>query len=116
MPGVDGPTLKESGVDVAVQNWRMVAAAPGISEEQKATITADIEKMVNSAAWQNILESKGWVNTYLSGDAFTEQLERSLGAAEQARITNDVRCSLAAMHRVDAGIGDIRWYTSAASQ
>lgn len=74
VPGVDGPTLMELGVDVAVQNWRMVAAAPGITDEQKAAINADIEKMVNSAAWKATLETKGWVNTYLAGDAFTAQL------------------------------------------
>ena len=37
--GVDAPTLKEAGVDVALENWRMVAAAPGITDEQKAAIT-----------------------------------------------------------------------------
>ena len=50
MAGVDAPTLKEAGVDVALENWRMVAAAPGITPEQKAAITADIEKMAKSAA------------------------------------------------------------------
>ncbi|UJW85124.1 Bug family tripartite tricarboxylate transporter substrate binding protein [Devosia sp. SL43] len=74
VPGVEAPTLMEAGVDVAVQNWRMVAAAPGITDEQKAAINADIEKMVNSAAWKTTLETKGWVNTYLAGDAFTAQL------------------------------------------
>ena len=39
VPGVDAPTLTEAGVDVALQNWRMVAAAPGITDEQKAAIT-----------------------------------------------------------------------------
>ena len=57
--GIEAPTFKESGVDVSIQNWRMVAAAPGISAEQKATITADIEKMVNSPAWQKALTDKG---------------------------------------------------------
>lgn len=80
VPGVDGPTLKESGIDLAVQNWRMVAAAPGITDEQKAAISADIEKMVNSTAWQNALEAKGWVNTYLAGDAFTAQLAADIEA------------------------------------
>ena len=74
IPGVDAPTLREAGVDMALQNWRMVAAAPGITEEQKAAITADIEKMVNSASWQTTLETKGWVNTYLAGDDFAAQL------------------------------------------
>ncbi len=74
IPGVDAPTLREAGVDMALQNWRMVAAAPGITDEQKAAITADIEKMVNSASWQATLETKGWVNTYLAGDDFAAQL------------------------------------------
>lgn len=74
--GIDAPTFKQAGVDVAIQNWRMVAAAPGISAEQKAAILADIEKMVKSAAWQKILTDKGWENTYLAGDEFTAQLKK----------------------------------------
>ena len=63
IPGVDAPTLQEAGVDMALQNWRMVAAAPGITAEQKAAITADVEKMVNSATWKAKLQTNGWVNT-----------------------------------------------------
>lgn len=88
VPGVDAPTLKEAGVDAAVQNWRMVAAAPGISDEQKAAINADIEKMVNSDAWKATLETKGWVNTYLAGDAFTAQLAADTEAT--AAILKDI--------------------------
>ena len=88
IPGVDAPTLKEAGVDMALQNWRMVAAAPGITDEQKAAITADIEKMVNSAAWKATLETKGWVNTYLAGDAFTAQLAADTEAT--AAILKDI--------------------------
>ncbi|NDV88533.1 tripartite tricarboxylate transporter substrate binding protein [Aurantimonas aggregata] len=72
--GIDAPTLKSSGIDVVIQNWRMVAAAPDITDEQKAQITADIEKMVKSEQWQEALERNGWEDTYLSGDAFTAQL------------------------------------------
>ena len=74
MAGVDAPTLKEAGVDVALENWRMVAAAPGLTDEQKAAITADIEKMAKSATWQKALADKGWDDTYLAGDAFQAQL------------------------------------------
>lgn len=88
VPGVEAATLQESGVDVAVQNWRMVAAAPGISDEQKAAINADIEKMVNSASWKATLETKGWVNTYLAGDAFTAQLAADTAAT--AAILKDI--------------------------
>lgn len=75
LPGVDAPTFKEAGVDVSIQNWRMVAAAPGISSEQKAAITADIDKLVKSEAWKKTLADKGWADTYLSGEAFATQLK-----------------------------------------
>lgn len=86
--GIDAPTFKEGGVDVAIQNWRMVAAAPGISDEQKAAIVADVDKMVQSAAWQKTLADKGWANTYLAGDAFAEQLKKDTEAT--AAILKDI--------------------------
>ena len=78
--GVDAPTFKEAGVDVALENWRMVAAAPGITPEQKAAITADIEKMVKSKTWQDTLKKRGWTDTYLSGDAFDAALKSDIAA------------------------------------
>jgi len=86
--GLDVPTFKESGVDVSIQNWRMVAAAPGITDEQKAAIIADVDKMVNSASWQKTLADKGWANTYLAGDAFAEQLKKDNEAT--AAILKDI--------------------------
>lgn len=82
VPGFDAPTLMEEGVDVAVQNWRMVAAAPGLSDEQKAAITADVKAMAESETWQAALETRGWVDTYLDGDAFAAQLEADKSATE----------------------------------
>ncbi|WP_440658065.1 Bug family tripartite tricarboxylate transporter substrate binding protein [Ensifer adhaerens] len=80
--GVDAPTLKESGVDVVVENWRMVAAAPGLSDEQKAAVSADIEKLAKSAGWQEVLKTKGWQDSYLAGDAFKAQLDKDVAATE----------------------------------
>ena len=80
--GVDAPTLKEAGLGVSLQNWRMVAAAPGITDEQKAAISADIEKMVQSKTWQDALATKGWANTYLAGDEFKAQLDKDIAATE----------------------------------
>ena len=88
LPGVDAPTLKEAGVDVEIQNWRMVAAAPDITPEQAAAISADIETMVNSATWQETLKAKGWQNTYLAGDAFKAQLAADTAAT--AAILKDI--------------------------
>ena len=88
--GVDAPTFKEAGVDVALENWRMVAAAPGITPEQKAAITADIEKMVKSKTWQDTLKTRGWTDTYLSGDAFDAGAV-GLNAAENVASAYDDR-------------------------
>jgi putative tricarboxylic transport membrane protein len=82
LPGIDAPTLKEAGFDVEVQNWRMIAAAPGLSADQVAKISADIEKLNASAGWKSVLETKGWANTYLAGDAFAEQLKADTAATE----------------------------------
>ena len=71
---VDAPTFAEGGVDLSVQNWRGIWAGPGLSAEQVAAITADIEKTVNSATWQKVLADKGWMNTWLAGDEFKAQL------------------------------------------
>ena len=76
---MDGiPTLSETGVDVTVENWRMIAAAPGITDEQKAAITADIKKMVESETWKSTLETNGWVDMYLDGEAFDTQLDADI--------------------------------------
>ena len=86
--GVDAPTLKEAGLDVELQNWRMVAAAPGLSDEQKAKITADIEAMVKSENWQKQLADKGWMDTFLAGPEFDAQLDQDIEAT--AAILKDI--------------------------
>lgn len=82
IPGLDAPTLKEAGLDVVLQNWRMVAAGPDLTPDQVAAITADVAKMVESKTWQDTLAAKGWANTYLAGDAFREQLAADRASTE----------------------------------
>jgi putative tricarboxylic transport membrane protein len=78
--GIDAPTLKEAGLDVAVENWRMVAAGPDLTEEQKAGIEADVEKLATSEAWKQELETRGWDDRYLAGEAFQAQLAEDIAA------------------------------------
>lgn len=75
LPGVDVPTFKEQGIDLAVTNWRSVVAAPGISPAQKKDLEGAIEKMAKSAQWQDMLKQKGWDDAYLGGDAFAKFLK-----------------------------------------
>lgn len=79
---VDAPTFKEGGVDVAIQNWRSVSAAPGITAEQEAAINADIKTMVESKSWQDALAKNGWADTYLAGEDFKAQLAKDIAATE----------------------------------
>lgn len=72
--GLDVPTLKEAGVDVSLENWRMVAAAPGLTPEQEAAITADITKMAESETWKKALADRGWIDRFQSGEDFRKQL------------------------------------------
>ena len=82
LEGVDAPTLKESGLNVVLQNWRMVAAPPGLTPEQEKAVNADIEKLVKSAKWQETLKTKGWMDTYLAGDEFKAQLDKDTASTE----------------------------------
>jgi putative tricarboxylic transport membrane protein len=75
------PTLKEQGVDLEITNWRSVVAPPGISPEQRKTLTETIDRMVKSPAWQDVLKQKGWDDAYLSGDEFAAFLK-----TENARV------------------------------
>ncbi len=81
LPGVDAPTLKESGIDLDIANWRSVFAPPGISPEGRATLIATMDKLSKSKEWVEIMKQKGWDDAYLPGDAFATFLQ-----AEQTRV------------------------------
>ncbi|HSI40364.1 MAG TPA: tripartite tricarboxylate transporter substrate binding protein [Xanthobacteraceae bacterium] len=82
LPGSDVPTFKESGIDVEIQNWRMIAAAPGISAEQKKQLSDAVATMVKSKSWKEALATKGWADTYLSGPEFEAQLAKDISATQ----------------------------------
>jgi putative tricarboxylic transport membrane protein len=74
LEGFDAPTLKESGLDVETQNWRMVSAPPGISDADKTMLVDTVQKMAESDPWKNIVTQKGWANTFLAGADFETYL------------------------------------------
>jgi putative tricarboxylic transport membrane protein len=79
--GLDVPTLTEAGVDVELSNWRGIVAPPNLSAEAKARLTALVEQVHASPAWQEQVQQNGWTDTYLSGAEFESFL-----AEEQTRI------------------------------
>lgn len=82
LEGLDVPTLKEAGLDVSLENWRMVAAGPDLTDEQKAAITADIEKLVTSEAWKQELATRGWNDRYLAGPEFEKELAADIASTK----------------------------------
>jgi len=78
----DVPTLKESGVNIELANWRSVVAPPGLSKEQTAALLDVVDKMVKSPEWKAILEKNDWIDLYMPGDQFAAFMK-----AEDERIT-----------------------------
>ncbi len=69
-PGVEAPTLKESGSDVVVGNWRGIVGAKDMSAEGRTMWLDRFAKMHEGPAWQEILAKQGWEDAYLAGDEF----------------------------------------------
>ncbi|KPL52578.1 MULTISPECIES: Bug family tripartite tricarboxylate transporter substrate binding protein [Hyphomicrobiales] len=84
--GVDVPTLKESGIDVEMVNWRAVMAPPGLTAEQRKSVTDMIEKMTKSKEWAEVLKARGWDDYFMAGDTFDAYLK-----SEQSRVGDILR-------------------------
>lgn len=76
------PTLKESGVDVVLTNWRGVFAAPGINATQRQALVDLMTAVHASDAWKRILAERGWEDAFRTG----ADLDRFL---EQDRVANE---------------------------
>ncbi|MBM6594628.1 Bug family tripartite tricarboxylate transporter substrate binding protein [Microvirga pudoricolor] len=74
LPNVDGPSLKDQGIDLEIANWRAVVAPPGLSPEQTKTLTETVDKLAKTKEWQELLKAKGWDDAYMSGPAFAKYL------------------------------------------
>jgi putative tricarboxylic transport membrane protein len=70
LDAIDAPTLVESGIDLVFTNWRGVLAPPGISDAVRDQHVALLEEMHGTDAWQEALETNGWVDAFRTGDDF----------------------------------------------
>lgn len=83
LDGLEAPTLKESGIEVELANWRGVFAAGELADADKKMLLDAVDAMVKSEGWKKTLETKGWMDTYLAGDDFATYLN-----GEETRVTN----------------------------
>jgi putative tricarboxylic transport membrane protein len=65
------PTLKDSGYDVEITNWRGVVAPPGVKEADLKGIETFVRKVRDSSPWKTQLKKYGWADFYKSGDEYT---------------------------------------------
>jgi putative tricarboxylic transport membrane protein len=97
LPGIDAPTLREQGIALDLANWRALVAPPGLTEIERARLTARVEAAARSPEWKATLARHGWADLLLTGPAFRQFL-----LAEQVRI-EQVLHSLAAASTTSAG-------------
>ena len=68
MPEV--PTLKESGIDVTLTNWRGVVAPKGLTAAQRDGLTKIVVDMTETDSWQDALKREGWTDELQTGPEF----------------------------------------------
>jgi putative tricarboxylic transport membrane protein len=74
------PTLKESGIDIVIGNWRGIFAPPGIKPEDRAKLVTFLTELNDLPAWQELCQRQGWDRAFLAGDAFAEFLKQDEAA------------------------------------
>ncbi len=66
--GKPAPTVKDSGLDVELMNWRAIVAPPDVSDKDRDAIVAVIDKLHDSEGWKTTLDERGWDDFYRTGD------------------------------------------------
>ena len=74
-------TIREGGLNVEMVNWRGVLGASGLSNDDRARLTALVSQAAHSPEWQKVLLEREWSDLYLDGAAFDDYL-----AAERTRV------------------------------
>jgi putative tricarboxylic transport membrane protein len=73
--GIDAPTIKESGFDVTLANWRGIVGPPEMDPAARDAAVAFITKVHDGAAWKATLTEKKWTDFFQPGDEFKTFLE-----------------------------------------
>lgn len=76
--GIDVPTFKEQGVDASMANWRGVAAAPGITDEEREEFEDIVTETRNSEEWQDALERNNWTDSFMTGDELDKFIDSEI--------------------------------------
>ncbi|RZQ65295.1 Bug family tripartite tricarboxylate transporter substrate binding protein [Amycolatopsis suaedae] len=70
VPGIDAPTLRESGVDVEFTNWRGIVAPPSLGPNDRQKLVSMFSRLQDTPQWKDALQRNGWTPAFLAGDDF----------------------------------------------
>jgi putative tricarboxylic transport membrane protein len=70
------PTLKESGLDVVMTNWRGVFAPAGLASPALQRLVVLMQALHALPAWGALLAERGWNDAFLAGEDFHRFLTR----------------------------------------
>ena len=62
------PTWKELGIDSAVEAYRAMAGPRGMGAAQVAFWEGALRKMVETAEWKQLLESRSWLDRFAAAE------------------------------------------------
>jgi putative tricarboxylic transport membrane protein len=82
IPGVNVPTMRELGLNVAVANWRGVFAAPGVTTAQRDKLFELMSKLNQSPAWQQELVTRKWTGVFLAELPFEREINKDIAETE----------------------------------
>jgi putative tricarboxylic transport membrane protein len=86
LPGETTPTLKETGINVEIGNWRGVYAAAGITPEQRKVLTDAVVAATKQKSWADALKGNDWFEAVLTGEEFSKFVD-----AEHTRIGDSMK-------------------------
>lgn len=77
------PTIRESGLNLSVSNWRAVVAPPGTDAVTRAWLTEALRRMRQSRGWQDALRNNYWADSFLTGSDLENFIEREMDSNAQ---------------------------------
>lgn len=73
--GISIPTAKEQGYDVSLANWRMLAAPPGLSDENVEALREVVLETLDTPEWRDAIDRYRWTEQVLTGDELDRFLD-----------------------------------------
>ncbi len=68
-------SIAEQGLDVEITNWRGVVGPPDIKPEERDAAIEALQKMHDSAEWQDAMEQNDWDDFFKTGDDFQAYID-----------------------------------------